>query len=63
MIDPLKPHPVTLLGTDLVVWYDSVGKKWNVFEDLCPHRLAPLSEGKIEPDGSLLCAYRVAVRW
>ena len=36
MIDPLKPHPVTLLGTDLVVWYDSVGKKWNVFEDLLP---------------------------
>jgi len=57
MIDPLKPHPVTLLGTDLVVWYDSVGKKWNVFEDLCPHRLAPLSEGRVEPDGSLLCAY------
>ena len=57
MIDPLKPHPVTLLGTDLVVWYDSVGEKWNVFEDKCPHRLAPLSEGRVEPDGSLLCAY------
>jgi len=57
MIDPTKPHPVTLLGTDLVVWYDSVAKKWNVFEDKCPHRLAPLSEGRVEPDGSLLCAY------
>ena len=57
MIDPLKPHPVTLLGTDLVVWYDSVGEKWNVFEDKCPHRLAPLSEGRVESDGTLLCAY------
>lgn len=23
----------------------------------CPHRLAPLSEGRIEKDGTLLCAY------
>ena len=28
------------------------------FEDRCPHRLAPLSEGRIEPtDGSLFCNY------
>jgi phenylpropionate dioxygenase-like ring-hydroxylating dioxygenase large terminal subunit len=38
------------------VWKDGAGK-WNVFEDKCPHRLAPLSEGRIEDDGTLLCAY------
>lgn len=31
---------------------------WRVFEDRCPHRLAPLSEGRIEPsDGTLMCSY------
>lgn len=56
MIDPTKPHPTQLLGVDLVVWRDGEGK-WNVFEDKCPHRLAPLSEGRVEADGTLLCAY------
>lgn len=31
---------------------------WLVFEDACPHRLAPLSEGRINPaTGDLQCAY------
>ena len=31
---------------------------YRCFEDRCPHRLAPLSEGRIEPkDGSLYCNY------
>jgi phenylpropionate dioxygenase-like ring-hydroxylating dioxygenase large terminal subunit len=56
-LDPKKPHPVQLMGKDLVMWQDVNTRKWNVFEDACPHRLAPLSEGRIEPDGTLLCAY------
>lgn len=56
VLDETKPHPTTLLGVDLVVWKDGTGK-WNVFEDKCPHRLAPLSEGRVESDGTLLCAY------
>jgi phenylpropionate dioxygenase-like ring-hydroxylating dioxygenase large terminal subunit len=56
VLDETKPHPTTLLGVDLVVWTDGTGK-WNVFEDKCPHRLAPLSEGRVESDGTLLCAY------
>ncbi len=31
--------------------------QWRVFADKCPHRLVPLSEGRIESDGSLLCSY------
>jgi len=30
---------------------------WRVFVDQCPHRKVPLSEGRIEDDGSLLCSY------
>lgn len=30
---------------------------WRVFVDQCPHRKVPLSEGRIEDDGSLFCSY------
>jgi nitrite reductase/ring-hydroxylating ferredoxin subunit len=56
-LDPKKPHPVQLLGKDLVIWKDTKSGSWKVFEDACPHRLAPLSEGRVEPDGTILCAY------
>ncbi|KAF5825433.1 accelerated cell death 1, partial [Dunaliella salina] len=44
-----------LLGLSLVVWADSKGS-WSCQEDKCPHRLAPLSEGRIEGD-ALQCSY------
>jgi len=37
-----KPTPTQLLGKDLVVWRAPDGA-WSALEDLCPHRLAPLS--------------------
>jgi len=40
----------------LVLWRDGSGK-WRCFENACPHRAAPLSEGRIEKDGNLLCSY------
>ncbi|EFJ50048.1 hypothetical protein VOLCADRAFT_89016 [Volvox carteri f. nagariensis] len=55
-LKPDRPNPVTLLGITMVVWRDA-GGRWRVFRDRCPHRLAPLSEGRVEPDGSLSCAY------
>ncbi len=55
LLDPQKPHPTQLLGVDIVVWRNG-DNKWSVFEDKCPHRLAPLSEGRVEDDGTLLCA-------
>ncbi|KAG2436165.1 hypothetical protein HYH02_011669 [Chlamydomonas schloesseri] len=55
-LDPTRPHPFTLLGQELVLWRDG-GGTWRAFRDACPHRLAPLSEGRIEADGTLLCAY------
>ena len=35
---------------------------WRVFADSCPHRKVPLSEGRVEDDGTLLCSYH-AWRW
>lgn len=55
-LDPSRPHAMQLLGKDIVLWRDGSGK-WRCFEDFCPHRLAPLSEGRVESDGTLLCAY------
>lgn len=34
----------------------SIGQ-WHAFEDKCPHRKVPLSEGRVESDGTLLCSY------
>ncbi|KAJ8601791.1 hypothetical protein CTAYLR_006813 [Chrysophaeum taylorii] len=39
---------------NLVAWKSD--GLWRAFEDSCPHRCAPLSEGRIE-DGCLLCSY------
>ena len=56
-LEAKKPHQVQLLGKDLVIWRDSRAGEWRAFEDACPHRRVPLSEGRVEPDGTLLCAY------
>jgi phenylpropionate dioxygenase-like ring-hydroxylating dioxygenase large terminal subunit len=56
-LDRTKPMSFTLLGQDLVIWWDRTETTWRVFEDKCPHRLAPLSEGRIADDGALECPY------
>jgi len=55
-MDATRPNPIQLLGKNLVVWMDGTGQ-WQCFEDRCPHRAAPLSEGKIWSDGTLMCSY------
>ena len=52
-----KPNKLTLLGMDLVIWLHAPSDRWRVFADVCPHRLVPLSEGRVEPNGVLQCAY------
>ncbi|CAO2149152.1 unnamed protein product [Urochloa humidicola] len=56
-LDPGAPHGKTVLGLSLVAWYDRGGGEWRVFDDACPHRLAPLSEGRIDGKGRLQCVY------
>jgi phenylpropionate dioxygenase-like ring-hydroxylating dioxygenase large terminal subunit len=56
-LDSGRPHAIQLFGRHLVLWYDTAEQQWRIFKDACPHRFAPLSEGRIEKDGSLQCAY------
>jgi phenylpropionate dioxygenase-like ring-hydroxylating dioxygenase large terminal subunit len=57
-LDSTKPTPVTLLGIKLVIWKPRSSPNYQVFLDRCPHRLAPLSEGRIdEKTGNLMCSY------
>ncbi|MBK8047189.1 MAG: aromatic ring-hydroxylating dioxygenase subunit alpha [Anaerolineales bacterium] len=50
-----KPVGFRRLGEDLVFWRDRAGKV-AVMHDLCPHRHAKLSPGKIV-DGNLQCHF------
>jgi phenylpropionate dioxygenase-like ring-hydroxylating dioxygenase large terminal subunit len=56
-LDKSKPTRFTLLSQDLVIWWERSSQSWRVFADRCPHRLAPLSEGRIAEDGLLECPY------
>ncbi|CAG9460111.1 unnamed protein product [Pedinophyceae sp. YPF-701] len=55
-LDEAVPTPFTLLSEEIVIWKDQQGT-WRVMRDLCPHRLVPLSEGRINEDGLLECGY------
>ncbi|KAL9275969.1 Pheophorbide a oxygenase, chloroplastic-like protein [Drosera capensis] len=56
-LDPSLPTPFQLVGRDIVLWYDKGSSEWVAFDDKCPHRLAPLSEGRIDENGDLQCSY------
>lgn len=56
-LDKREPHAKKVLGLDVVVWWDRNENAWKVFDDKCPHRLAPLSEGRIDQWGRLQCVY------
>jgi phenylpropionate dioxygenase-like ring-hydroxylating dioxygenase large terminal subunit len=56
-LDQAKLNRFTLLDQDLVIWWDKINQNWSVLVDQCPHRLAPLSEGRINEEGLLECPY------
>ncbi|KAI6670850.1 hypothetical protein NL676_005735 [Syzygium grande] len=56
-LDKRRPHAKKVMGLDVVVWWDRNEGAWQVFDDSCPHRLAPLSEGRIDQWGRLQCVY------
>jgi phenylpropionate dioxygenase-like ring-hydroxylating dioxygenase large terminal subunit len=56
-LDKALPTRFTLLDRGIVIWWDPKGECWRVFEDKCPHRLAPLSEGRVNEAGRLECPY------
>lgn len=60
----LGPQKITIMGIDFVVWHTEPAKdsdeevEWSVQADVCPHRLAPLSQGRVDPDsGCIECPY------
>ncbi|WP_041933794.1 Rieske 2Fe-2S domain-containing protein [Gloeothece verrucosa] len=56
-LDKTKPTSFTLLDRKLVIWWDKNADQWRVFDDQCPHRLALLSEGRINEEGLIECPY------
>ncbi|MBD2448816.1 Rieske 2Fe-2S domain-containing protein [Nostoc sp. FACHB-152] len=56
-LDKTQPTRFTLLERDIVLWWDKNEQTWRAFADQCPHRLAPLSEGRINEEGWLECPY------
>ncbi|KDP42101.1 hypothetical protein JCGZ_01889 [Jatropha curcas] len=56
-LDKRVPHGKRVMGLDVAVWWDRNENAWKVFDDSCPHRLAPLSEGRIDQWGRLQCVY------
>lgn len=56
-LDPARPTAFTLLDQDLVLWFDRAAGSWRAFADVCPHRLVPLSDGRLNEAGELECPY------
>ena len=52
--DKTAPFAFTLLGERLVIWWDGEDGAWSAVKDSCPHRLAPLSEGRITDQGDIV---------
>jgi len=58
-LDPDRPTPIEFLGQKYVTYRDKEDEHlWIVVDDICPHRLAPLSEGRIDREKNILqCSY------
>src|SRR2546430_450331 len=51
-----QPVQILLGSHPLVLFRDADGSP-AALDDRCPHRRAPLSRGKLRPDGRLVCSY------
>jgi phenylpropionate dioxygenase-like ring-hydroxylating dioxygenase large terminal subunit len=51
-----KPVRVVLGGEAYALFRDAAGRA-GALVDRCPHRFAPLSKGRVRPDGRLACPY------
>ena len=62
--DDKLPFDITIASSKLAVWRNPLDKDnsltggWSVMLDVCPHRLAPLSQGRVDmKSGCLECPY------
>lgn len=51
------PKAIEVCGEKLVVWRRDGDKQWSVMPDVCSHRHAPLSEGRVNELGCIECPY------
>ena len=60
-LDDDAPYTFTLLGEPLVFWKDHTAaadtNPYRCTADKCPHRLVPLSEGRVNEKGEIECGY------
>ena len=58
LADKAAPSSCTILAAPVVFWWDSVALQWAAVLDICPHRLVPLSEGRVcGKTGHIECPY------
>ena len=57
-LPPSRSKAIQLLGMRLAVYKDKASGDWVALEDTCPHRLAPLSDGRLTESGELMCSYQ-----
>eukprot|EP00898_Chlorokybus_atmophyticus_P005162 jgi/Chlat1/5647/Chrsp369S05411 len=55
--DKKRPLAVTMFDVQYALFYDGKRGEFMCVEDRCPHRLAPLSEGRVTDDGQIQCPY------
>ena len=52
------PLQIEVAGEKVVAWKNTLNEEWYVMKDYCPHRFAPLSQGRIVPEtGCIECPY------
>jgi pheophorbide a oxygenase len=63
-LDGTRPNSITFLGQEYIVYQNQqeyqnpITQGWVVVDPTCPHRLAPLREGRIDPETQFLqCSY------
>ncbi len=54
-ISDKKPFPINICYDEYVVWKS--GDSWSIVKDVCPHKLAPLSQGRINENNNIECPY------
>ena len=59
----INPSRHRICGIDIAVWHKPMPKKskrnavateWSAMVDACPHRLAPLSQGRVDPESGCI---------
>jgi len=59
----INPSQHRICGIDIAVWHKPLPKKskrntvateWSAMVDACPHRLAPLSQGRVDPESGCI---------